>query len=535
MARRGRRRQRPDSRLLRHHRHRRGFTLSVDGETSHPFDIGADLYAELRRRRPELFYPAHRHRDRRRPSPAPGTAARPATRRRPQPGRHAVPCQPGRVSKSTANLDLRLHARRPRRLVRRRRPRQVRRQRRHRRRPAAGRVRARLPPRRPARSATARCASRSAATACPDVLDEARWELEWMLRMQVPAGQPLRRHGPPQVHDSGLDRPAAAAARTTRKPRELHRPSTAATLNLAAVAQGARLLARATTAPLPTSSAPPPSRPTRPPGAPGPLRPAADGTGGGAYDDTDVTDEFYWAAAELYLTTGEQLPRRPQASPLLPATSSARRLRLEADRRLRPPDPGPRAQRLWPRLRRDPPVGGRRAPTATSRSRPTSRSASPTAALRQPVRLGLQHLVINNAVVLATAYDLTGRDEVPRRRARGACDYLFGRNALNISYVTGYGDVFSQNQHTRWFAHRRRRAAAPAGRHARRRPELVDPGPGRASAARRAGLRAAVLLRRRHPVLVDQRDHHQLELGSKPDGGMARRAIEAQKRQKGAP
>ncbi|WP_204365835.1 glycoside hydrolase family 9 protein, partial [Microbacterium sp. B24] len=25
----------------------------------------------------------------------------------------------------------------------------------------------------------------------PDILDEARWELEWMLKMQVPAGEPL--------------------------------------------------------------------------------------------------------------------------------------------------------------------------------------------------------------------------------------------------------------------------------------------------------------------------------------------------------
>jgi endoglucanase len=31
-------------------------------------------------------------------------------------------------------------------------------------------------------------------------------------------------------------------------------------------------------------------------------------------------------------------------------------------------------------------------------------------------------------------------------------DFLFGRNALNISYVTGYGDVFSQNQHSRMYA-----------------------------------------------------------------------------------
>ncbi len=32
-------------------------------------------------------------------------------------------------------------------------------------------------------------------------------------------------------------------------------------------------------------------------------------------------------------------------------------------------------------------------------------------------------------------------------------DYLFGRNALNISYVTGYGTYASQNQHSRMYAH----------------------------------------------------------------------------------
>ncbi|MDQ1647181.1 MAG: endoglucanase, partial [Cryptosporangiaceae bacterium] len=32
-------------------------------------------------------------------------------------------------------------------------------------------------------------------------------------------------------------------------------------------------------------------------------------------------------------------------------------------------------------------------------------------------------------------------------------DFLFGRNALNISFVTGYGTVTSQNQHTRMYAH----------------------------------------------------------------------------------
>src|SRR5690606_13267955 len=33
--------------------------------------------------------------------------------------------------------------------------------------------------------------------------------------------------------------------------------------------------------------------------------PAGGDDGGGAYDDDDLSDEFYWAAAELFLTTGE--------------------------------------------------------------------------------------------------------------------------------------------------------------------------------------------------------------------------------------
>ena len=32
-------------------------------------------------------------------------------------------------------------------------------------------------------------------------------------------------------------------------------------------------------------------------------------------------------------------------------------------------------------------------------------------------------------------------------------DYIFGRNALNQSYVTGYGEKASKNQHSRWYAH----------------------------------------------------------------------------------
>ena len=51
----------------------------------------------------------------------------------------------------------------------------------------------------------------------------------------------------------------------------------------------------------------------------------------------------------------------------------------------------------------------------------------------------------------ATAFDLTG-DRSYADAVVESMDYLLGRNALNNSYVTGYGDVYSQNQHSRMFA-----------------------------------------------------------------------------------
>jgi endoglucanase len=65
---------------------------------------------------------------------------------------------------------------------------------------------------------------------------------------------------------------------------------------------------------------------------------------------------------------------------------------------------------------------------------------------------GSGHQILNNAVVLATAYDITGASKY-RDGAVQSMDYILGRNALNISYVTGYGEVNSHNQHSRWYAH----------------------------------------------------------------------------------
>jgi endoglucanase len=65
---------------------------------------------------------------------------------------------------------------------------------------------------------------------------------------------------------------------------------------------------------------------------------------------------------------------------------------------------------------------------------------------------GANSNILNNAVVLATAFDLSGTGAY-RDGAVQAMDYILGRNALNQSYVTGWGENASENQHSRLFGH----------------------------------------------------------------------------------
>ncbi|MFG2044675.1 glycoside hydrolase family 9 protein [Dactylosporangium sp. NPDC048998] len=286
----------------------------------------------------------------------------------------------------------------------------------------------------------------------PDILDEARWELEFMLRMQVPAGKPLAGMVHHKVHDqnwTGLPLDPAADP----QPRELHPPSTAATLNLAATAaQGARLfqpydkpfadrlLAAARTAW------------TAAVAHPAIYAPASDDIGGGAYDDNDVSDEFYWAAAELYLSTGENAYLEAvMASPWHTAdvfrpqgfdwqfTATAGRLDLATV-----PSALPDRARV-----RQSVVDGAKRYLAMLRASPYGIAYAP---IGGRFDWGSNSLVLSNLIVIATAFDITG-DRQFRDGVAGGMDYLLGRNALNQSYVTGFGARASHNEHSRMYAH----------------------------------------------------------------------------------
>lgn len=286
----------------------------------------------------------------------------------------------------------------------------------------------------------------------PDLLDEVRWELDFLLRMQVPQGKPLAGMAHHKIHDEQWTGLPLMPADDPQK-RELHPPSTAATLNLAATAaQAARLYrphdpafaAKALTAARTAWTAAKEH--------PAVYASESDGVGGGTYSDNNVTDEFYWAAAQLYLTTGEKaFQEYVLASPVHTAdifgpvgfdwarTAAAGRLDLATV-----PSKLPGRDKV-----RQSVIKAADSYLATLKAHPYGMPYAPGGNLYD---WGSNHQILNNAVVIATAYDISGASKY-REGALQSMDYLFGRNALNISYVTGYGEVDARNQHSRWYAH----------------------------------------------------------------------------------
>jgi endoglucanase len=286
----------------------------------------------------------------------------------------------------------------------------------------------------------------------PTLLDEALWAVDWMLKMQVPPGHQYAGMAFHRVHDDHWTPfPMAPAEDPAR--RVLHRPSTAATLNLAAAAaQAARLVAG-----------------TRPDYAdrllaaarrayeaavvcPDLHAPDDHGAhGGGPYNDDQVDDEFYWAATELFLTTSEQRY-------LDDLTASAchhddvfdldgfdwddvaafARLQLAAV-----PSRLPDRDRIRASV-----VAAADLLLDLQARQPWGQPYAP----KDGWDWGSNGRVLNNLIIIASAYDLTD-DQRYRRFVLTGVDYLFGRNPVGLSFVTGHGTDHAHRQRVRHFAH----------------------------------------------------------------------------------
>ena len=288
----------------------------------------------------------------------------------------------------------------------------------------------------------------------PDLLDEARFNLEFMLRMQVPPGQPHAGMAHQRIHgEKWSDLPTMPDQ--DRIKRFVHPVSTGATYDLAAAAaQGARVWQKLdpafATRCLTAAEAAFAAAKGNPIIYAEPL-----GQGGGAYGDGNLTDELYWAAAELFVTTGKSLYRDELTrSPFHHAQS------IEATGGTLGWD---HVAALGKISLAEVPNGLGEAAVAEQRrglliaadrflANLDKRGYRMPAASDSTYIWGSNGGVMNAGLLLGTAYFLT--KEV--KYANGAIDcmdYLLGRNPLAKSYVAGYGTNALRNPHHRVWAH----------------------------------------------------------------------------------
>ena len=305
-----------------------------------------------------------------------------------------------------------------------------------------------------------------AANGVPDLLDEVRWQVEFMLSMQVPDGTQMRLPiGQPtnaslsytrvdvggMVHHKVADeRWTAIPMRPDRDPerRFLYPPSTAATLNLAAVAaQCARVWAKID----PAFSRRCLDAAMRA-WAAAERNPQAfavgDFAGSGNYADDDVSDEAFWAAAELYATTGDA-----RFGGAVTASHHYRRV--------------VGGEHGWPATA---PLGFATlaiAERADPKVRAHARAAIATAADRfererggvayripydsEQYSWGSNSNLLNRAMLLLMAARWSSEPRY-REAAGDVMDYLLGRNPLGQSYVSGHGARPLLNPHHRFWA-----------------------------------------------------------------------------------
>jgi endoglucanase len=326
----------------------------------------------------------------------------------------------------------------------------------------------------------------------PDMLDESRYNLACLLKMQVPAGNALAGMVHHKAHD---ERWTALGIRPDQDPmkRYLQPPSTAATLNLAAIAaQGSRLWQKydSTFATKCLTAAE-----TAWDAAvlhPDIFAPLNSSVGGGAYGDNYVKDDFYWAACELYATTGKaKYLDYIKASPhylQMPTTLTGGEdkgltgsfdwgntagmgtitLALTAPSGISASDIAIARANIVAAADKFIDISNKQGygiPLEESTVDITTATDTTPGKTITGLPWGSNSFVANEAITMAYAYEFSGKDIKYINGAEQSMDYLLGRNPNVISYVTGYGAYAAQNPHHRFWAYQTDNSfpKAPAG------------------------------------------------------------------------
>ncbi len=303
----------------------------------------------------------------------------------------------------------------------------------------------------------------------PDILDEVEVEVEFMENLQIPAAHGIDpsmwgmvHH---MVHDTAWtdvpNRPDEVVTTADSYARAVYPPSTAATLNFAAVAaQFSRLIA--------------PYNPIMAPrylnsaefawdaAVRNPAMYAADRfNGGGPYDDNNVSDEFYWAAAELYITSGKQeyldymtitATQHFLTVPVVLGAEGSGAMTWKDTAAL-----GTISLALAPNGLTASQVNLARINLISAANTFIDNEAeqgygTPYVAGSAGYAWGSNSFVLNEMVIMGMAHHFSGNVEYLNGMVSGM-DYLLGRNAMDKSYITVFGDNPVMNPHHRFWAY----------------------------------------------------------------------------------
>jgi len=190
--------------------------------------------------------------------------------------------------------------------------------------------------------------------------------------------------------------------------------------------------------------------------------------GGGPYGDDRLDDDFYWAAAELWLATGE----RPFLAELMACADHTGDVfdlaGFDFDRVAAPARIDlalvPSALPDRDRVRASVVAAGERL-LALQADQPWGQPYAPPAGWDW----GSNGRILNNLVVLVAAHAISGERRFRDGVAVGM-DYLLGRNALGQSYVTGYGTDATRHLRTRQFGDHPPPGALAGGANSRETP-----------------------------------------------------------------
>lgn len=301
----------------------------------------------------------------------------------------------------------------------------------------------------------------------PDILDEAKWEMDWMMKMQVPSSKDSSLAG--MVHHKIHDEKwTALGLLPSEDPqtRYLRPVSTAATLNLAATgAQASRIwegLGDSTYANKCLEAAETAWKAALK--HPDTYAPYDNENGGGPYNDNNVTDEFYWAACELYLTTGKDEYKDYLTSSehylVMPSVLG------EGE------DAGLTACFTWGSTQGLGTISLALVENGLGDSEIAKAKANIASACdpwlenidnqgyglpivadsKGDYPWGSNSFIANMAITFGYAFDFTGNTKY-LDGMKQSMDYLLGRNGLDQSYITGYGERATMNPHHRFWAH----------------------------------------------------------------------------------